>query len=167
MPIAVPSTLPRNTCSGYFKSKASWPWKIRPMACGKRSIVAIGTCKWTARPAGIGELNLLDHLAPFAGAVAPRRFVFSRSGFDEALTTRAAQDPSVTTRASEAKPIRDLAANELRKFNVSTSCFSGHSPEWFSMCRETRRPIGDRKLSLRLAQEFPIVTASRPCATKW
>jgi AAA+ ATPase superfamily predicted ATPase len=63
---------------------------------GRRTVVALGTCKWTARPAGVGELNLLDHLAPFTGAVAPRRFVFARSGFDDALTARAAQDPDVT-----------------------------------------------------------------------
>ncbi|MHA6624231.1 ATP-binding protein [Pseudonocardia sichuanensis] len=63
---------------------------------GARRVVVLGTCKWTARPAGIAELNLLDHLAPFTGAQAPRRLVFSRSGFDEALTARAAQDPSVT-----------------------------------------------------------------------
>jgi len=63
---------------------------------GERSVVVLGTCKWTARPVGVGELNLLDHLAPFAGARAPRRFVFSRSGFDEELTARAAQDPGLT-----------------------------------------------------------------------
>jgi uncharacterized protein len=63
---------------------------------GGRSVVVLGTCKWTNRPAGVGELNLLDHLAPFTGARAPQRFVFSRSGFDEPLTSRASQDPTVT-----------------------------------------------------------------------
>ncbi len=63
---------------------------------GERGVVALGTSKWTRRPASIGELNLLDHLAPFTGARAPQRFVFSRSGFDEELTARAAQDPKVT-----------------------------------------------------------------------
>jgi len=63
---------------------------------GERRVTVLGTCKWTARPAGAAELNLLDHLAPFTGAQAPRRFVFSRSGFDEELTARAAQDPGVT-----------------------------------------------------------------------
>jgi uncharacterized protein len=62
---------------------------------GARRIVVLGTCKWTARPAGVAELNLLDHLAPFTGARAPQRIVFSRSGFDDALTARAAQDPGV------------------------------------------------------------------------
>jgi hypothetical protein len=62
---------------------------------GERSVIALGTCKWTARPAGLGELRLLDHLAPFAGAHSPLRLVFSRSGFDEELTARAAHDPTV------------------------------------------------------------------------
>jgi AAA+ ATPase superfamily predicted ATPase len=63
---------------------------------GNRSVVVLGTCKWTNRPAGIGELTLLDHLAPSTGARAPRRVVFSRGGFDEELTARAAHDPAVT-----------------------------------------------------------------------
>jgi AAA+ ATPase superfamily predicted ATPase len=62
---------------------------------GDRRVLVLGTCKWTSRPVGLAELNLLDHIAPFTGARSPLRFVFSRSGFDGELTARAAQDPTL------------------------------------------------------------------------
>ncbi len=63
---------------------------------GDRRPLVVGMCKWTARPLGLAELHLLDHLAPYAGAVAAQRFLFSRSGFDEQLTARAEHDPALT-----------------------------------------------------------------------
>jgi uncharacterized protein len=63
---------------------------------GNRAVIAIGMCKWTARPIGVSELNLLDYLAPYAGVTAARRFLFSRSGFDDQVKARAAADPSLT-----------------------------------------------------------------------
>ena len=50
--------------------------------------------RWPALP--IVEKHRVPFLAPFTGARAPQRFVCSRSGFDEQLTSRASQDPTVT-----------------------------------------------------------------------
>src|ERR687894_1055546 len=47
-----------------------------------------------------------------------------------------AHDPRVATRASEARPIRALAGNDLRSFNVSTSCYVGPLPRVVSHVRE-------------------------------
>ena len=63
---------------------------------GDRRPLVIGMCKWTARAVGVAELNLLDHLAPSAGAGNAQRYLFSRSGFSDPLVDRAEHDPALT-----------------------------------------------------------------------
>lgn len=63
---------------------------------GDRSPVVVGMCKWTAHPVAFAELNLLDRLASYVGDARPQRFLFSRSGFDERLSTLAEHDTTLT-----------------------------------------------------------------------
>ncbi|MBE3031799.1 MAG: hypothetical protein IMZ74_01160, partial [Actinobacteria bacterium] len=61
------------------------------------SVAALGSCKWTAEPMGLGEENLLTRLEPFVKPGAPEsppaHYFFSRSGFDEGLRSLAATQP--------------------------------------------------------------------------
>ncbi len=63
---------------------------------GDRSPVVVGMCKWTAHPVDVSELNLLDRLASHVGGASPQRFLFSRSGFDDRLSTLAEHDTTLT-----------------------------------------------------------------------
>lgn len=60
--------------------------------------LVVGMCKWTSGGVDFDELNLLDRLAPYAGASgeAVRRFIFSRNGFSARLRSFAADDPRLT-----------------------------------------------------------------------
>lgn len=62
------------------------------------SVVALGSCKWTAQPVGLSEENLLSRLEPHIGGESQKRqpahWFFSRSGFEDGLLRLAEADPS-------------------------------------------------------------------------
>jgi AAA+ ATPase superfamily predicted ATPase len=55
---------------------------------------AVGTCKWTTTPVGMGEENLIARLETAVRKMGPdpRHYFFSLSGFDQALEQLAATD---------------------------------------------------------------------------
>jgi hypothetical protein len=61
-----------------------------------RRVVAVGSCKWTKGRMAHGETGLLRRLARHIApeGVAPELYLFSRSGFDAALTREAEEDPT-------------------------------------------------------------------------
>ena len=62
------------------------------VSAGRRPVV-VGMCKWTTAKVDLGELNLLDRIAHYAGANdGVRRVIFSRSGFTSRLTAYGEHD---------------------------------------------------------------------------
>ena len=64
---------------------------------GEGAVLALGSCKWTARPVGLSEESLLSRLEPHIVGESqtdrPAHWFFSRSGFEEGLVRLAETDP--------------------------------------------------------------------------
>ena len=59
-------------------------------------VTAVGSCKWTKGPMTRAQIDPLRrmsrHIAP--DGAEPDRYLFSRAGFDAALTREAKEDPT-------------------------------------------------------------------------
>jgi uncharacterized protein len=71
--------------------------ELDAVALGRDSrVVALGSCKWTATPVGLGEEGLLTRLqghVPGAEGEELRHYFFSRSGFEDSLRRAAEAAP--------------------------------------------------------------------------